>query len=96
MSDTTTQRDYQSLTAKPESPWRVPYKVGEALPMHMDVIAMCRAFGGISPRQFHRRAKTGEFRRFEIPGSHPKAWSGTRVARHLTGDSFAIAVRRSA
>lgn len=78
-----------------------PYEVGEPLPARLDITWMRRIFHHhgrcISASQFHRLERTGAFRRFELtPQIGAKAWSGLRVARYLTGDSFAIQVKRSA
>lgn len=79
----------------------LPYRVGDPLPVRMGVREMCRAFpicGRVMDRStFHRLERQGKFRRFELQSRiGTKHWSGTRVARYLTGDSFAIDVKRSA
>lgn len=79
-----------------------PFKVGDPLPVRMSALDMRRAFpvnSRVMGRStFHRLERRGKFRRFELPGQPiaGKAWSGTRVARYLTNDSFAIEVKRSA
>lgn len=84
-----------------------PFKVGDPLPVRMGIEDMRRAFpinGHVMDRStFHRLERQGKFRRFELPAQDTaksrigaKHWSGTRVARYLTGDSFAIEVKRSA
>lgn len=78
----------------PDAP--VPYQVGEALPVRLNVADMCRIFR-IGRSGFHRLERQGKFRRFELqPKIGCKAWSGLRVARHLTNESFAIEIKRSA
>jgi hypothetical protein len=72
--------------------------VGEAIPAVCAVADMCRIFR-LSPSSFHRREALGHFRKFELTAlgreSCPKTWSGYRIARHLTGDSFSISVKRA-
>jgi hypothetical protein len=71
-------------------------EVGEPIPAVCHVADMCRIFG-LTPSGFHRRERAGQFKRFELDlgkATRPKTWSGYRIARHLTGDSFSIAVKR--
>lgn len=72
--------------------------VGQPIPAVCHVPDMCRIFG-IGESTFHRREHLGHFKRFELPKlgteSCPKTWSGYRIARHLTNDSFSITVKRA-
>lgn len=74
-----------------------PFELGEPIPARCDVPTMRRIFGGISASQFHRLERQGKFRRFELtPQIGSKAWSGARIAKYLTGDSFTLVVKKSA
>ncbi len=68
-----------------------PLKVGEAIPAVCTVADMCRIFRMARPTFYRRRP---EFAKFLLNGS-THVYSGYRVAKHLTGGSFAITVRRS-
>lgn len=99
------KRGLQSLAAAPEQGEGTrhaalePFKVGDPIPMVCGVEEMCRIFR-VGRTQFYRRERRGAYRRFELPdlpgADGPKRWSGTRLARFLTNDSIAIAVKRSA
>lgn len=102
-----TKRCSQSSGSESQQPLRAkdaalePFKVGDSLPVRMGIDDMRRAFpinGRVMGRStFHGLERQGKFRRFELPSRiGAKAWSGLRVARYLTGDSFAIDVKRSA
>lgn len=73
--------------------------VGEPIPAVCHLADMLRIFG-LSEAAFRRREQAGHFRKFELPAlggvaMRPKTWSGYRIARHLTGDSFSISVKRA-
>jgi hypothetical protein len=76
-----------------------PFKVGDPIPVRLGILDMCRLFpinGRVMNRgTFHRLERAGKFRRFELPHTiGHKAWSGYRVAKELTGDSFSIAIKK--
>lgn len=90
------QRQFRSTNAALQ-----PFQVGDPLPVRMGIDDMRRAFpinGRVMDRSnFHRLERQGKFKRFELPSRiGAKHWSGVRVARYLTNDSFAIEVKRSA
>lgn len=72
-----------------------PLQVGESIPAVCTVDDLCRIFQIRSRSTFHRRERAGEFRKFELKGGARHEWSGYRIARFLTGDSFSITVKRS-
>lgn len=79
-----------------------PYKVGDVLPLSLGAEDMRRAFPvkgrAMSPSRFYELERAGKFRRFELASitGGPKRWSGLKVARFYNGDSFSVAVRRTA
>lgn len=72
-----------------------PLQVGESIPAVCTIADMCRIFRCGSASTFYRRERAGEFRKFQLQGGGKHEWSGYRIARFLTGDSFAITVKRS-
>lgn len=72
-----------------------PLQVGESIPAVCRVADLCRIFQIRSRTTFHRRERAGEFRKFQLQGGGKHEWSGYRIARFLTGESFAITVKRS-
>lgn len=70
-------------------------QVGESIPALCTIADLCRIFQIRSRATFHRREQRGEFRKFQLQGGGKHEWSGYRIARFLTGESFAITVKRS-